>query len=115
MEPVSERINWGCDYPSYALRSTMVDETSEDDIIRERAFRISDKLDIGDLVDSSLFEEKKDMAVAPKEEDEAIGEIFDPFSNSKRTGAIERDGTVRSAPERDIVTDVAMDGERRIN
>ena len=115
MEPMSERINWGCDYPSYALRSTMVDETSEDDIIRERAFRISDKLDIGDLVDSSLFEEKKDMAVAPKEEDEAIGEIFDPFSNSKRTGAIERDGTVRSAPERDIVTDVAMDGERRIN
>ena len=36
----------------------MVDEASEDEVIRERAFRISDKLDIGDIVDPSLFEEK---------------------------------------------------------
>ena len=36
----------------------MVDEASEDEVIRERAFRISDKLDIGDIVDSSIFGEK---------------------------------------------------------
>ena len=37
----------------------MVDGTSDDDIIRERAFRISDKLDLGDLVDDSKFVEGK--------------------------------------------------------
>ena len=32
-----------------------MDGASDDDIIRERAFRISDKLDLGDLVDDSQF------------------------------------------------------------
>ena len=36
-----------------------MDGASDDDIIRERAFRISDKLDLGDLVDDSQFVRKK--------------------------------------------------------
>ena len=71
----------------------MVDETSEDEVIRERAFRISDKLDIGDIVDSSIFGEKDVETDDYHEEDEALGDILDPFSNKKGKGEIQRDGT----------------------
>lgn len=93
----------------------MVDETSEDEVIRERAFRISDKLDIGDIVDPSLFRGKDVEVDDYHEEDEALGDILDPFSNKKGKGEIQRDGTVKTAPESDIVTDLAKDGERGIN
>ena len=93
----------------------MVDDASEDEIIRERAFRISDKLDIGDLVDTALFDGDDVRSEVNEEVDEAIGELFDPFSDKKSRGAIERDGTVKSAPESDIVTEISVDGERGIN
>ena len=68
----------------------MVDEASEDEVIRERAFRISDKLDIGDIVDSSLFGEKDLETDNHHEEDEALGDILDPFSNKKGKGKFRR-------------------------
>ena len=86
----------------------MVDETSEDEVIRERAFRISDKLDIGDIVDSSLFGEKDVETNDYHEEDEALGDIFDPFSNKKGKGDIQTDGTVKTAPESDMVTNLSL-------
>jgi len=93
----------------------MVDGTSDDDIIRERAFRISDKLDLGDLVDDSKFVEVKEPEDDRKDVDDAIGDVFDPFVQDKALGGVERDGTVKTAPERDIVTEIATEGERRIN
>ena len=47
--------------------------------------------------------------------DDAIGNIFDPFVQDKELGGIERDGTVKTAPESDIVTEIATEGERGIN
>ena len=93
----------------------MVDGASDDDIIRERAFRISDKLDLGDLVDDSKFIEVKEPEDDRKDVDDAIGDVFDPFVQDKALGSIERDGTVKTAPERDMVTEIATEGERRIN
>ena len=93
----------------------MVDGTSDDDIIRERVFRISDKLDLGDLVDDSKFIEVKEAEDDSKGLDDAIGEVFDPFLKRKALGSVERDGTVKTAPEKDIVTEIATEGERRIN
>ena len=58
----------------------MVDGASDDDIIRERAFRISDKLDLGDLVDDSKFIEVKEPEDDRKDVDDAIGETFDKTS-----------------------------------
>ena len=63
----------GCDYRSHALRRSMVDGPSDDDIIRERAFRISDKLDLGDLVDDSKFIIVKESEDDRKDVDDAIG------------------------------------------
>ena len=68
-------------------------------------------MDIGDIVDSSLFGEKDLGADNHHEEDEALGDILDPFSNKKEK-EIQKDGTLKTAPESDIVTDLATDGER---
>ncbi|MCH1592310.1 MAG: hypothetical protein L7R66_04885 [Candidatus Thalassarchaeaceae archaeon] len=93
----------------------MVDEDSDDEIIRERAFRISDKLDLGDLVDESRFTKDIVISKIDEQEDEAIGDVFDPFVQSKSLGDIEEDGSVKSAPETDLITDISTDGERGVN
>ena len=92
-----------------------MDGASDDDIIRERAFRISDKLDLGDLVDDSQFVEEEVSEEEGEDSDDAIGEIFDPFVRVKVPGGVEKDGSVKTAPETDVVTDIATEGERRIN
>ncbi len=92
-----------------------MDEASDDDIIRKRAFRISDKLDLGDLVDGSGFIENEIVEDEEIDRDEAIGDVFDPFVQGKVPGRVEKDGSVKTAPETDVVTDIANEGERRIN
>lgn len=92
-------------------------------MIRERRFKIGANIDIGDLglgedseevpdSNSSTFDENETVEV-----DEALGDVFDPFKevSGKEAGAISSDGTVTSAPEDDIVTSMAKDGERRVN
>ena len=92
-------------------------------MIRERRFKIGANIDIGDLglgedseevPDSNLFALDENETV---EVDEALGDVFDPFkeASGEEAGAISSDGTVTSAPEDDIVTSMAKDGERRVN
>jgi hypothetical protein len=52
-----------------------------------------------------------------KEVDEAIGDIFDPFSqdNENLPGIVRKDGTVEIPPETDVVTNLAKEGERKVN
>ena len=49
--------------------------------------------------------------------DEALGEFYDPFEqpSGDEQGAVQQDGSVPLAPERDIVTEIAVEGERGIN
>ena len=100
----------------------MSDE-KDDSVIRERRFKIGANIDIGDLglgedseevPDSNLFALDENETV---EVDEALGDVFDPFkeASGEEAGAISSDGTVTSAPEDDIVTSMAKDGERRVN
>ena len=92
-------------------------------MIRERRFKIGANIDIGDLglggdseeaaePNSPSFDKNETVEV-----DEALGDVFDPFkeASGKEAGAISSDGTVTSAPEDDIVTSMAKDGERRVN
>jgi hypothetical protein len=50
-------------------------------------------------------------------EDVAIGDVFDPFEKDAgpRPGDILRDGTVYMTPEMDTVTEIAVEGERRLH
>ncbi len=100
-----------------------MNDEKDDSVIRERRFKIGANIDIGDLglgedseevpdSNSSTFDENETVEV-----DEALGDVFDPFKevSGKEAGAISSDGTVTSAPEDDIVTSMAKDGERRVN
>jgi len=100
-----------------------VSDEKDDSVIRERRFKIGANIDIGDLglgedseevPDSNLFALDENETV---EVDEALGDVFDPFkeASGEEAGAISSDGTVTSAPEDDIVTSMAKDGERRVN
>ncbi len=49
--------------------------------------------------------------------DEAVGEIFDPFDEGSgpKAGDVLRDGTVMTPPEIDTVTEIAVEGEKRLH
>nr|AIF05363.1 hypothetical protein [uncultured marine group II/III euryarchaeote KM3_182_B06] len=53
----------------------------------------------------------------PNEIDEAVGEIFDPFDedSGSKAGDVLRDGTVMTPPEIDTVTEIAVEGEKRLH
>ena len=91
-------------------------DESEDRIIREKEFRRSIDIDLSDIeVPKERSEERREELASAV--DEALGEVFDPFKKPDGTeaGAIQEDGTVPVAPERDIVTEIAVEGERGVN
>ena len=91
-------------------------DDSDDNIIRRREFKISDSIQLEDILiqDDAI----KETVVSEKNEiDEAIGDIFDPFSqdNENLPGIVKKDGTVETSPETDVVTNLAKEGERKVN
>lgn len=96
----------------------MSDDPLDDRIIREREFRRRVNVDLSDVVvperSGDEEERREELAAAV---DEALGNVFDPFEQASgdEPGAIQEDGSVPLAPERDIVTEVAVEGERRVN
>ena len=88
----------------------------DDRIIREKEFRRSIDIDLGDIeVPEDRSEERREALASAV--DEALGEVFDPFkqADGSEAGAIQEDGTVPVAPDRDIVTEIASEGERGVN
>ena len=98
------------------FRHTVSTEDSNDKLIRERAFKISDSVELTDIIipdETPEIDPEKDK----QEIDEALGDIFDPFTplDEKSPGSIRRDGTVVNKPEADLTTNLAQDGERKVN
>ena len=82
----------------------------DDDIIRQRAFKISDSIKLEDIIIPD--EVVEDIMVSDKKEtDEALGDIFDPFAQDDENtpGNIAKDGTVDNPSEVDIVTNLAQE------
>ena len=73
----------------------------DDKFIRERKFRRSFDISIDEFKRSESGGEVADVP-----EDEAIGDIFDPFStgNSDSPGVMNPDGSVDYASENDLIT-----------
>ena len=90
----------------------MAADEPDDKIIRERKFKRSLDIDIVEFED----ERKKQEAVT-EEVDEALGDVFDPFSPSvaEAPGAVGSDGAVEHPHESDLVTELSVDGERKVN
>ena len=99
-------------------RRVMADDERDDRIIRESEFRRSINIDLSDikLPEKSGDEEERREELA-KAVDEALGEFHDPFEqpSGDEPGAVQRDGSVPLAPGHDIVTDIAVEGERGVN
>ena len=88
----------------------MGDDESPDKVIREREFRLPSGIDIGNLDVSENVDDSKKA----QKQDDAIGDIFDPFAepDGDSPGRVSRDGGVSSPPERDIVSQLSTEGEQ---
>lgn len=93
----------------------------DDEVIRRRTFDMAGGLDLSNFLSEEAISEAKTPALpAPEVEskqpvDEAMGEMFDPFSTAPKQGEVRRDGTVVMPPETDSVTELAMVGEKRLH
>ena len=96
----------------------MADGDRDDRIIREREFRRGINIDLSniEIPERSGDEEERREELA-KAVDEALGEFYDPFEqpSGDEPGAVQQDGSVPLAPEHDIVTEIAVEGERGVN
>ena len=95
---------------------------SRDEIIRKRSFSRARGIDVSSfMVDDESEQDDlwaKAVEEVEEEKDIAMGEIAEIFSKGgedfDRAGAIQKDGTVKTAPEMDSVTDLAVHGEKRL-
>ena len=77
-------------------------------------------IDLSNFIDSDAVEEANQVPALPSPTndepvDEAMGDVFDPFSDRPEAGAIQRDGTVLNTPESDSITELATTGEKRLH
>ena len=95
---------------------------SRDEIIRKRSFSRARGIDVSSFMVDDEGEQDdlwaKAVEEVEEEKDIAMGEIAEIFSKGgedfDRAGAIQKDGTVKTAPEMDSVTDLAVHGEKRL-
>ena len=98
-----------------------VQPTDEDDsVIRKREFEMGGGLDLSSFLNEDAIEDSNQTLLPePKGEesvkDEAIGDLFDPFSTAPQLGEVKRDGTVELPPEMDSITELATTGEKRLH
>ena len=95
----------------------MTGEEAPDKIIREREFKLPSGINIDNLDVPTEMATGENSGIYSEKKDEAIGDIFDPFSESSEDspGKIREDGSVDNSPERDLVSLISIEGEERIN
>ena len=93
-------------------------EDSDDEILSKRNFEKDSGINLDDFIIKSAFEEEQAEQIEESEEKEldvAVGEVAEIFSRNDSQSRINRDGTVNEAPEKDSVTEYAMEGEKRLH
>ena len=95
----------------------MTGDEAPDKIIREREFKLPSGIKIDSLDVSTAEKPEESSSIGAEKMDEAIGEVFDPFSESGdgAPGRVGEDGSVSSPPERDLVSQISIEGEERVN
>ncbi len=94
---------------------------NQDDLLRKSDFSRARGMDISSFMvadDDSKKETLEEVETVEEETDIAMGEIVEVFSKGgqehKLAGAIQKDGTVKTAPEDDSVSELAIHGEKRL-
>ena len=93
-------------------------EDSDDEILSKRNFEKDSGINLDDFIIKSAFEEEQTEDIEESEEKEldvAVGEVAEIFSRNGSQSRINRDGTANEAPEKDSVTEYAMEGEKRLH
>jgi len=95
----------------------MTGEEAPDKIIREREFKLPSGINIDNIDLPAEVESVENSEIDSKKGDEAIGDVFDPFSEPSEDspGKIRKDGSVDNAPERDLVSQISIEGEEKVN
>ena len=92
---------------------------SVDEIVRKRDFQRAQGVDITSfMVDTEDDDAEINVSVVEEVEDIAVGQVASLFSSGEEefsiAGAVQPDGTVSKPPENDSVTDLAVEGEKRL-
>jgi len=89
-----------------------VDEP-DDEIIRKKEFKRSFEIDLPGLNKN----ESEEVVEKNNENDEALGDVFDLFgeSNNESPGKINPDGSVSLEPDKDFISDISIEGEKKVN
>ena len=95
----------------------MTGDEPPDKIIREREFKLPSGINIDNIDVPTEEVSGENSGIVSEKMDEAIGDIFDPFSESgdDTPGKIRKDGSVDNPPERDLVSQISIEGEKRVN
>jgi len=95
----------------------MTGDEPPDKIIREREFKLPSGINIDNIDVPTEEVSGENSGIVSEKMDEAIGDIFDPFSESGHDtpGKIRKDGSVDDPPERDLVSQISIEGEKRVN
>jgi len=91
-----------------------MEKESEDELISKKKFQKASGVNLDNFLISSVEDEIKIEESTTKEVDEAMGEVAELFTREVKSD-INRDGTVDKPPERDTVTEYAVEGERRLH
>ena len=95
-----------------------MEKDSEDKILSKRNFDKDSEVNFENFIIGSVFESEQSDDTEQIDESEidiAVGELAEIFSSGDEPSRINRDGTVKQAPENDSVTEYAMEGERRLH
>ena len=95
-----------------------MEKEAEDEILSKRNFEKDSGVNLDSFIIQSAFEEEPSENTEEVEESEvdiAVGELAEIFSHGDLPSRINRDGTVKDAPEKDSVTEYAMEGEKRLH
>ena len=94
---------------------------SVDEIVRKRDFQRAQGVDITSFMVNTEDDDddaEMDVSVVEEVEDIAVGQVASLFSSGEEefsiAGAVQPDGTVSKPPENDSVTDLAVEGEKRL-
>ena len=95
-----------------------MEKDNEDDILSKRKFQNASGINLGNFMLNPVDETEEEETIEQVGEevtDVAVGELGELFSRSNTPERINRDGTVKAAPEIDTVTEYAMEGEKRLH
>ena len=95
-----------------------MEKESEDEILSKMNFGKDSGINLDNFIVQSAFEDEvvEEPEITSKEQvDEAVGEVAEIFSRGDLPSNINKDGTIKQAPEIDSVTEYATEGEKRLH